>query len=329
MSVDPRAWIAGSSSTTSPRPSSASRQPTVCFPGWRLRCASIAWTPTWPTRVQFSVLSPRIIFHTAGNPQIKLSCSIHTGSMAHGRLCEWASRQLRISQWFRTATWCPCPRACGGRNRGEQKTYPVGLQRALLAGLCALACIPTAGNQATDAQATGASPGFCVKPTSCNPIQAAAGKLCGCRIGAGVCTIQHCRFRGARQRPQQQPVVHRRVHVLVHRRDRPNLCQRGQWIAVPGAYGPWQPLRTGAAQMIRMVPVITSCTSQVGMSKADQLLARHSLAGAVGWAWPCSTSQWTRISALIARPTTCLNLSVRLSASPTVPNCPYVTPRST
>jgi len=51
----------------------------------------------------------------------------------------------------------------------RQKTYPVGLQRALLAGLCALACIPTAGNQATDAQATGASPGFCVKPTSCNP----------------------------------------------------------------------------------------------------------------------------------------------------------------
>jgi hypothetical protein len=39
------------------------------------------------------------------------------------------------------------------------------LRRGLLAGLCALAaCIPTAGNQATDASA-----GFCVKPTSCNP----------------------------------------------------------------------------------------------------------------------------------------------------------------
>lgn len=47
----------------------------------------------------------------------------------------------------------------------REKAYLVGLRHAPLAGLCTLAaCIPTAGNQATDA-----SPGFCVKPTSCNP----------------------------------------------------------------------------------------------------------------------------------------------------------------
>jgi len=47
----------------------------------------------------------------------------------------------------------------------REEKYLVGLRCGLLAGLCAsAACIPTVGNQATDA-----SPGFCVKPTSCNP----------------------------------------------------------------------------------------------------------------------------------------------------------------
>jgi hypothetical protein len=53
------------------------------------------------------------------------------------------------------------------------KANRVELRHGLLAGLCALAgCIPTVGNQATDASTdalTDASPGFCVKPTSCNP----------------------------------------------------------------------------------------------------------------------------------------------------------------
>ena len=61
------------------------------------------------------------------------------------------------------------------RTVARVKANRVELRRRLLAGSCALAaCIPTAGNQATDAQATdaqatGTSPGFCVKPTSCNP----------------------------------------------------------------------------------------------------------------------------------------------------------------
>ena len=53
------------------------------------------------------------------------------------------------------------------------KANRVELRHGLLAGLCALAgYIPTVGNQATDASTdalTDASPGFCVKPTSCNP----------------------------------------------------------------------------------------------------------------------------------------------------------------
>jgi hypothetical protein len=132
----------------SPSASSASRQPTACFPGWRLRRALTAWIPTWTTRATASRCFRRGSFSTlAGNPLISSCCSTHTGSTAASPRCGWASRQSRTSRWFRTATWFRCPRACGGEDHDPGKAYRGELlQHGLLAGLCTLAaCIPNAG----------------------------------------------------------------------------------------------------------------------------------------------------------------------------------------
>ena len=147
---------------TSPSASSASRRPTACFPGWRLRCAMIAWIQMCDDkRYSFSVLSPRIIFHTGwqSTDQLVLQYS-HWFNGAPAPRCGWAIRRWRLLGGSGSRHDFAVRAHVVVRTVARERHIEPRLQRGLLAGLCTLAaCIPNAGNQAPAAPT-----GFCVKP---------------------------------------------------------------------------------------------------------------------------------------------------------------------